>query len=425
MKKILIAAYYFPPCNSMSSNRLQSFAQNFHQFGLLPTIVTRHWDENSSDYTKINKNKVTIEDKIDYTVVRLPFYGKYKRYFSLDNKFSGLNKLLLFFSAALSIFEPGVHSYKEFYKFTDELLKKETFDYLLISSHPLFLIKLGSRLSKKHKIPLIVDIRDLWDNRLLNDKFKYDTKSKFYFSIYESKIKRWLKQAKLITSVSEPLLEVIKRLKPDGNFLEVKNGFEQDVFTEAAARFLPPKDKFVFSLVGTLYVIQDLSILLEGLREFLSDKNLLEIELNFIGTGNVPEVSEILEQNLPSQCTRITRRIPGQEAVRKMCESHVLFYAGWKGFRGMASGKIYEYLASQRNILIAPNDEDIIESFLKETNSGKTADSKEEFVEIMNEWFNEWKKNGKLVYNGDFSKIKKYSRAKQAQILADKILKIH
>jgi hypothetical protein len=52
------------------------------------------------------------------------------------------------------------------------------------------------------------------------------------------------------------------------------------------------------------------------------------------------------------------------------------------------------------------------------------ADSGEEFAEIMNGWYAEWRRNGRLQWHGDMSRIMTYSRENQARLLAEAILKI-
>ena len=107
-----------------------------------------------------------------------------------------------------------------------------------------------------------------------------------------------------------------------------------------------------------------------------------------------------------------------------MNRSDVLFHAGWRNYRGIASGKVFEYMGARKNVLIAPGDKDIMEELVTSTGVGKVANSPEEFAQAMNEWYEEWCRNGRLKWHGDMSKIMNYSRENQARILAEEILKI-
>jgi hypothetical protein len=221
-----------------------------------------------------------------------------------------------------------------------------------------------------------------------------------------------------------PLADEVKRLAPHAKSLVITNGFERELFAQASQNFPPPTNKFNFSVIGTLKPNQDLSVMLDGLKLFLTDKNLADIELNFVGTTEFKDVAELIEKSLPPACTRVSDRIPRESAIEHMCRSHVLFYAGWRGHRGIASGKIYEYLGARRNILIAPNDKDVLEKIIAETGAGKIADSAQELADILNAWFVEWQSTGKLEYGGIAEQIENYTRERQAKILAAEILKL-
>lgn len=56
---------------------------------------------------------------------------------------------------------------------------------------------------------------------------------------------------------------------------------------------------------------------------------------------------------IPAANLLITNRIDRLEALSMSARSYVLYYIGWKGYRGIYSGKIFEYLGLQRNILLA------------------------------------------------------------------------
>lgn len=428
MKKILIASYYFPPCNIISAQRAQSFADNFNKHGLYPVVVTRHWngDENSTTgYESENLKPHAITENENYTLIQLPYQEQLNSFYHRLFLKSHAGKLALYLSLySIGTINPKCNAYDSFYDYLSGYLEKNPVDYILATAFPMNTIKLGSFLAEKFDKPFIADFRDLWDNSLLAENYQQSFASRIQNFFYESYLRKWLKVAKLITSVSEPVSDEVKRLAPHAKSVIVTNGFEADLFDDARNRYNPPPDKFVFSVIGTLEAKLDLSVMLDGLKLFLTDKDVSQIRLNFIGAAAVPEVREVIESQLPAESVSVTSRIERSEAIKKMLESHVLFHAGWRGFRGMASGKIYEYLGAGRNILIAPNDHDVMERIVSETVAGKLADSAEQFAEIMDGWFAEWKANGKIEYHGDNEKIQIFTRENQAEKLALEILKL-
>jgi glycosyltransferase involved in cell wall biosynthesis len=428
MKKVLVASYYFPPCNIISAQRARSFADNFKQHGLYPVVVTRHWtgDENSTDgYESENLSPPSVTEYENYTLVQLPYRAQLDRSYHRPLLASRFGKLLLYTGLyAAGTVNPKCNAYANFYDHIVEYLSAHPVDYILATAFPMNTIKLGHILARKFNVPFIADFRDLWDNRLLSADYRPPPAARIQNFFYESYLKKWLGNADLITAVSQPLADEAKRLAPHAKTLVVTNGFEAHLFAEARRRYAPPAGKFVFSVIGTLEPQLDLSVMTRGLNLFLRNKDLSEIELNFVGSGVVPEVKRYLAAELPPECTNITDRIARTEAIRKMIESHVLFHAGWRGLRGIASGKLYEYLGAGRNVLIAPGDRDVMERIVTETGAGRVADSPEQFAGIMDSWFAEWKKNGTVEYGGIDEKIRVYTREKQAEKLASAILSL-
>lgn len=425
MKNVLIVTYFFPPCNCVSAERTKSYAEHFKKYGLFPTVVTRHWagDEtgDSAEFARPNRNPPKITRNEAYTLIQLPYLVEKNQ---LLQRITPVRRFVNLINTATGNFSSQEDTQKAFYEYLNVYLKENPFDYLMVVSAPLNIIKLGQRLAKKYDLTLIADFIDVWDNGLLSADYKpnWDTRLRNFF--YELYLRRWLKSASLITSVSGGMTEQIERICPEAKTMVVMNGFEK----ESEELHLKSSDnvnpKFTFSVMGALYPQQDLSIMIEGLQLFLKDKNLAEIQLNFIGTAAFKQVKLFLEDNLPKECTSVTARIPFEQARQKTRESHVLFYAGWKGYKGLPSAKIYSYLGAGRNILIAPSDKDLLAEIISETEAGKITDSPAEFAQILNQWFHEWKTTGNLTYRGKPEKIEFYSWENQAKLFAEEIRKI-
>ncbi|CAN0503044.1 unnamed protein product, partial [Scytosiphon promiscuus] len=77
MKKILILANDFPPFNSIGAQRPASWYKYFHENGLFPVVVTRHWDEGIQspiDYIKPSfKKEIEISENPEGTIIRVPY----------------------------------------------------------------------------------------------------------------------------------------------------------------------------------------------------------------------------------------------------------------------------------------------------------------------------------------------------------------
>ena len=74
--KVLILAYFFPPCNITASQRSFSWAKYFYRKGLYPVIITRKWERPvkvQSDGHYATTEGVKIEKFEHYEVHYLPY----------------------------------------------------------------------------------------------------------------------------------------------------------------------------------------------------------------------------------------------------------------------------------------------------------------------------------------------------------------
>jgi glycosyltransferase involved in cell wall biosynthesis len=424
MKNVLIISYFFPPGNFVASNRVKSFAENLKNYGLNPIVLTRHWEghETLDDLEEINENPIRITEKESYMLIQVPYLRKW---YCLCKPFHGipfLSQLSHFFYVIAGVFEHHYGAHECFYDYLNEYLQKNKIDCIVVTSQPLNIIKLGHLISQKFKIPLVVDFRDLWDNKILSNKpLSLENRLRNFF--YELYLKKWLKSADLVISVSLHLLEEISRLSPDTKKAVVMNGFEIELYEKFSKYPALKHSKFTFSLIGTVYPHQDITIAINGLKRFLENKDLSKIQLNFIGTAVYPEVAQYIKENLPEEILSITARVPREKAIQKLLASDVLYYVGWSSFKGIISAKFFEYLSTGKKIIISPSDEDILDIVAK-TGVGKVADTVEEFAAALELWHKEWETNGYLKSEVSPEKIMYYSREKQAELLALEIVRL-
>ena len=90
---------------------------------------------------------------------------------------------------------------------------------------------------------------------------------------------------------------------------------------------------------------------------------------------------------------------------------------GWKGYTGILSGKIFDYLGVKRPILLAPSDNDVIEQLLKYTQAGFVANEPHEVAEKLEELYIKWVKKHVVEYKGIDMKVKEFTRESQAKKL--------
>ena len=89
--------------------------------------------------------------------------------------------------------------YKPAVKASEKLLSNENFDAIISTSYPVTSHLIANELKKRHNIPWIADMRDLWTQ---NPYYKFSIIRKFIERRLEVKT---LAKANLLTTISKPL----------------------------------------------------------------------------------------------------------------------------------------------------------------------------------------------------------------------------
>jgi hypothetical protein len=89
-----------------------------------------------------------------------------------------------------------------------------------------------------------------------------------------------------------------------------------------------------------------------------------------------------------------------QGALQLTLKSSLLLFPSFKGYKDYYKSKIFAYIGSQRNILTAPGNKDLVDNLINKTQAGKIANSANEFAELLENWHQEWKVTGTIKYSG-------------------------
>ena len=114
----------------------------------------------------------------------------------------------------------------------------------------------------------------------------------------------------------------------------------------------------------------------------------------------------------------ITDRISKEEVIKIQQKSDLLLMISHEGIKGIPSSKMYEYIGLKKRIVLYPNDNDIIEETLLDSQLGIICNSEKEiYSQLLN--LVKAKQEGKLEeIKFDQSKIDFYSRKNQTKELA-------
>ncbi len=415
MKKILLLTYYYPPYTGIEGNRAHSWAHFLAANNFQVTVITRHWKAGAqhewkdyfSEY-QVATEKESIQENL--TVIRVPYQWSKGFKTSRGLPFSSIHT---WFNKLLGHFHIETNARHSLYETSCKEMKQQRFDFMIVTSPPLNIIRLGIELKKKFRVPLVVDFRDSFNNHLLNPAFSPTWKDQLEIFLFKAKLKHWLRQADIVSSVSDAVLNTLP-LRSAQPTVVVMNGYENNTFNRETTE---PSSRFTIASVGSLYETMDLDFMARGIALFLNKVQPDDMEVVFVGLRSRMEVRKTIEKHIDPAYLNFTNRVSRQEALNYMHQAAVLLQVGWRGYKGFCPGKVFEYLAAQRNILIAPGDGDLTDKVVAETGAGFSANTIEEMAAYLEEKYREWKTTGHIDYKGKSEVIEKYSRDRQNEKL--------
>ena len=209
------------------------------------------------------------------------------------------------------------------------------------------------------------------------------------------------------------LKKILETIEPDKIFV-IPNGYDPDDFENIKR---DNNKKFTITFIGNLSKSQNLNSLLETLLSF--ESNIVN-SMIFKIYGNIhDELKEKLNHSKLENILQIESYISHAQFVNNIVNSDLLLLVipEVEHNKGIVTGKIFEYLATNNYILgIGPKDGDAAK-ILNETNHGKMFDYNEPLSNIIVERFQKWKKNDdKLQLNKTV--IEKFSRLNLTSNLA-------
>lgn len=240
-------------------------------------------------------------------------------------------------------------------------------------------------LSKKYKVPFILEIRDLWPDTWV--EMGAMTKRNPIYKIFEYIEKLLYKKADKIIGLM-PGIEVFKEkgVKED-KAIWISNGIDLDKFdidSKKEPKYKFDKNKFNFLYTGSIGIANALDIVMEIANKLKEND---KIQFNFIGEGPLKQkyLEYIKENGLKN--IKFYDGVAKEEIPAILKEADCLFVSTRKCnlYRyGISFNKVFEYLAASKPIIIsydtkfdiikqanvgisvpAENEKELYDSFLK------------------------------------------------------------
>jgi len=395
MKRVLIITYYWPPSGGAGVQRWLKFAKYLPEFGWEPIILTV--DPEFASYP-VSDETLNREVAGNIRVIRtesrewFSFYKKvsgtekipYAGFANEKPRVSFKQKIARFIRGNFFLPDPRKGWNKYALNAARELLDKEKADCIITTSPPHSTQLIGLTLSQEYSIPWVADFRDPWTDIYYYRQF-YPT---WFAHKYNLHLERSvLENTSLTITVGETHKQrFLAKLKRKGDNIHViTNGYDPEDF-EGLTTEKRTDRKFIITYVGTMADNYPVESFLEVMASYVKDhKNTL---IRFIGTLPAGHRKRILL--LPEENTEIIPYVDHSRAIEYMYNSDVLLLVipSTEKNSGIIPGKVFEYIAVQRPILLLGPEDGDTARIVKESFAGNVAEpsNKDRIRDLIDEW---------------------------------------
>lgn len=423
MKKlnILIVAYFFPPKMVVGGIRPMSWAKYWSEQGHNVTVVT---SVERDKFIKTSPIQAQIPIGIKLIEVRNPIVNKYsKRDTSNQNStnnnetVSGNSNFLFYIKKLLNLMKkniPVVDYFFDWVFFSKRAIKKYikdngNFDVVVSTSSPLASNQIALWVKKKYKSKWVADFRDIEGQENIKNKPKNSGRGLLRDFVINHNLYKFYKQADILTTVSEGLVEILNTQYPNNKTKIIYNGYFHENYINNDNT---PK-AWQITYTGT-YNDNDFDIkpLAEALK-LLSEEDIPIPEINFIGTMSEKFLSDM--GNVPNLKIKQSSNLLIEEVAREQMNSAFLLFMDGKYSKGVLATKSFEYIAAKRPIiaLISPESEMAIK-IMNGSNYYCVGYDAQKIYAHLKYWYKKYKSKDYETENNSLIDIYFYSRKNQA-----------
>lgn len=376
MKKVLIITYYWPPSGGAGVQRWVKFAKYLSRMGVGVYILSV--DPKYATYPQTDESllKDIPENVTVFHTKSFELYSLYKKFssnkevpyggFANTKELNLKEKVLRFARGNFFIPDPRKGWNRYAYAKAKKIIAENRIDTVVTTSPPHSTQLIGLKLKKQLKINWIADFRDPW------------TDIYYYKDLYPTKLatainKNWerkiFRSADKIITVSNDLKRLFsgKSENIENKIEVIPNGFDLDDFANVRAE---KSDYFYISYVGTISTDYKIDGFIEAVRHLPAEIK-AKVRIRFIGQM-VPEHLARFENAGLKEMIETIGYVKHSEAIKYLFSSSVLLLIipDVENNAGIVTGKLFEYLASNRPILLIGPENGDAAKIISDSKSG-------------------------------------------------------
>lgn len=398
-KQIIVITSYYPPIISVASNRIHSFAKYLDKKEYEVNVIFPYNGE-----LKYNDDAVNVFPIKDASFLKYCSFDKNTNFFLHKSK-ALWNRFLML----LKVPHTGNFD-KQAIKKIKEIIKDKS-NTVILSSSPYIENHIIAKKIKDYfpEVKWIADLRDALRNN------PYIPTSQLY--IHHNTENIILSYADAVSTVSLPIVEDLQT-KNNRNITitEIRNGFDFEARLKSSFN-----ERFTMVYAGTFYADRTPETFFEALKIVVKEHYIPDLRLVFL--GNTSGV------RIPSELSAFVERydkVPYNDAVKIIQNADALLLIHPPtAYRGVFTGKLFDYLGAMRTIIAAVDKTDVAAKLINECNAGFVADFNdvEEIKTAITKAYKLWQSKQTLAFNQEL--IIMHHRAYQVKILEHLIRQLY
>lgn len=402
MKTVLFIAYNFPPAGGVGVRRSLKFVKYLSDFGWRPVVIAATPDS----YPRIDEATWT-DVPPELPIYRIKSFDIRGAQSSLEQL--GLGKLCTAIKLALKLPDPALLWPYLARSETRRALERHQPDIVYSSSGPLSAHLLAKWVKESFGLPWLADFRDRW----WTEEWPRQRALPGYRALNQRMASRILCTTDHVVTVSEPLADSFRRLSdcPRLPVSVIENGYDED-----SIPVLRPTrtDKFTITYTGTVNQKRPPGAFVAAI-ELLTGSQIPVDQLRIVfagrGAGNyVPDHPPFEKPGF------LDRKQLGY--LRQQTDLFLLLRHPSPRNLGLYSGKIFEYIGSNRPTLAISHPENVAAKLIERARAGVVVPHDPlKIAPAILSYYESWRSRT-FEYNPDWSIIRQYTRRNLTRQLA-------
>jgi glycosyltransferase involved in cell wall biosynthesis len=411
MNKVLIIAHQFPPMAGPGVQRTSKFVKYLRNFGWEPVVITREVGKMAFRDESLMSD-IPSDVKIIYT--KPHDLTEWPGFLSLAGKFIS-RKILI---------PDGEKLWEHLSrKKAIEAIKSNKVDLIYSTSYPYSDHLLGLYLKKMFPdIPWVADFRDEWSN---NPYLLEQNRNKMRVNTEKKMEKKVLEAANAVITNTPVMMRNFINNYPDfkSKFFVIPNGFDEADFS-GLPDIIPENDKFTITYTGALYGRRKPDTFFESLKRLVENKTIDKdkIKVRLIGNIKPGYINALIDKYNLNGIVESTPYMKHEDSIKSLMTSDalVLIEGAGPGAEAFYTGKIFEYMNTNRPIIAIIPKNGAAAGLIRETKTGIVSDFTDVpgIMENIKDFYTGWSEKS-IKYEPDKNEIIKYERKALTSKLAD------